>query len=98
VPGARSRFDDFVATHINQTLAIHYTGNFLAWHRYYTWLYEEALRNECGYTGNQPVGLLPQPPLPPFPSFILFRSTSRLLCSADYGLTTNSTGTGLSRQ
>lgn len=25
VPGARSRYDDFVATHINQTLQIHYT-------------------------------------------------------------------------
>jgi tyrosinase len=54
-PGAKSRFDDWVATHINQTQTIHYTGNFLAWHRYYTWLYEEALRNECGYKGTQPV-------------------------------------------
>lgn len=25
VPGARSRYDDFLATHINQTLNIHYT-------------------------------------------------------------------------
>ena len=25
VPGARSRYDDFVATHINQTLTIHGT-------------------------------------------------------------------------
>lgn len=24
-PGAKTRFDDFVATHINQTLTIHYT-------------------------------------------------------------------------
>ena len=54
VPGAVSRFDDFVATHINQTMWIHYTGNFLAWHRYYLHLYEEALREECGYTGTQP--------------------------------------------
>ncbi|KAH6889819.1 hypothetical protein B0T10DRAFT_513009 [Thelonectria olida] len=53
-PGAKTRFDDFVATHINQTLTIHYTGNFLVWHRYFTWLYEEALRTECGYTGTQP--------------------------------------------
>ncbi|KAJ0325721.1 hypothetical protein COL5a_007228 [Colletotrichum fioriniae] len=53
--GARTRFDDFVATHINQTLTIHYTqGNFLSWHRYFTWQYEEALRNECGYKGTQP--------------------------------------------
>ncbi|KAK6209976.1 hypothetical protein QIS74_11560 [Colletotrichum tabaci] len=54
VPGAKSRFDDFVATHINQTFTIHFTGTFLSWHRYYTWLYEEALREECGYKGTQP--------------------------------------------
>ncbi|KAI7549418.1 Di-copper centre-containing protein [Hortaea werneckii] len=53
-PGAKTRFDDFVATHINQSLAIHYTGNFLSWHRYFTWLYEQALREECGYEGTQP--------------------------------------------
>jgi tyrosinase len=29
-------------------------GNFLTWHRYFTWAYEQALRNECGYTGYQP--------------------------------------------
>ncbi|KAI9163137.1 Tyrosinase-like protein orsC [Paramyrothecium foliicola] len=53
-PGAKTRFDDFVATHINQTMTIHYTANFLPWHRYFTWLYEEALREECGYKGTQP--------------------------------------------
>lgn len=52
--GVRSRFDDFVANHIDQTLFIHYTGTFLAWHRYFTWQYEQALRNECGYKGYQP--------------------------------------------
>lgn len=53
-PGAKNRYDDFVAAHINQTMNIHGTGNFLAWHRYFTWAYEQALRNECGYTGYQP--------------------------------------------
>lgn len=53
-PGARSRYDDFVATHINQTQTIHFTGTFLAWHRYYIWNFEQALRNECGYTGDYP--------------------------------------------
>ncbi|KAK0372696.1 hypothetical protein CLIM01_09952 [Colletotrichum limetticola] len=53
-PGARSRYDDFVAVHINQTLSIHGTGNFLTWHRYFTWAYENALRQECGYNGYQP--------------------------------------------
>ena len=54
VPGAKSRYDDFVAVHINQTLTIHSTANFLSWHRYFTWTYEQALRIECGYTGYQP--------------------------------------------
>lgn len=31
VPGARNRYDDFVGQHINQTLSIHGTGNFLTW-------------------------------------------------------------------
>jgi len=54
VPGARSRYDDFVAIHINQTLSIHATANFLSWHRLFVWTYEQALRNECGYKGYQP--------------------------------------------
>ncbi|EFW14572.1 hypothetical protein D8B26_006956 [Coccidioides posadasii str. Silveira] len=52
--GAKTRYDDFVAVHIQQTLTIHYTGTFLAWHRYFTWQYEQALRNECSYTGAFP--------------------------------------------
>jgi tyrosinase len=54
VPGAKTRYDDFVAQHINQTLTIHRTGNFLSWHRYYVHAYEKALKEECGYTGHQP--------------------------------------------
>lgn len=52
--GARSRFDDFGALHVNQTASIHWTSNFYTWHRYYTWLYEKVLIDECGYTGTQP--------------------------------------------
>ena len=26
----------------------------MAWHRYFTWAYEQTLRNECGYKGYQP--------------------------------------------
>lgn len=54
VPGARTRYDDFVGQHINQTTTIHGTGNFLSWHRYFVHGYETALRNECGYKGYQP--------------------------------------------
>jgi tyrosinase len=53
-PGAKSRYDDFVATHINQTRTIHFCGSFFPWHRYYIWAFESALRQECGYTGYLP--------------------------------------------
>jgi len=53
-PGALNRYDDFVVVHMNQTLSIHGTGNFLVWHRYYVWAFEKALQDECGYKGTQP--------------------------------------------
>lgn len=53
-PGVRSRYDDFVALHINQTVYIHFTGSFLTWHRYFIHTFEQALRNECGYPGHLP--------------------------------------------
>ncbi|KAK3298686.1 uncharacterized protein B0H64DRAFT_80542 [Chaetomium fimeti] len=53
-PGAKSRYDDFVVVHMNQTMTIHGTGNFLSWHRYYTWAFERVLQTECGYNGTQP--------------------------------------------
>jgi tyrosinase len=53
-PGAKSRYDDFVAIHIKNTMSIHGTANFLSWHRYFTYSYENALRTECGYNGTQP--------------------------------------------
>jgi tyrosinase len=53
-PGAKSRYDDFVAAHINQTDFIHSNGPFLFWHRLYIWAFETALREECGYTGYLP--------------------------------------------
>ncbi|KAL1611680.1 hypothetical protein SLS59_000399 [Nothophoma quercina] len=54
VPGAKNRYDDFVGQHINQTLTIHGTGNFLTWHRLFVYSYEKALREECNYKGYQP--------------------------------------------
>ncbi|KZZ92311.1 tyrosinase [Ascosphaera apis ARSEF 7405] len=53
-PGVRTRYDDFVATHINQSMSIHSYGLFLTWHRYFVWEYEQALHKECGYNGTQP--------------------------------------------
>ncbi|KAJ5493355.1 N-acetyl-6-hydroxytryptophan oxidase ivoB [Penicillium diatomitis] len=53
-PGVRSRFDDFVATHINYTLNSHYSGLFLPWHRQFLWLFEQALRDECNFEAHLP--------------------------------------------
>ncbi|KAK3316750.1 hypothetical protein B0H66DRAFT_304946 [Apodospora peruviana] len=54
VPGVRNRYDDFTAVHLANTPYVHFNGNFLAFHRHYVHLYEQALRNECGYKGTQP--------------------------------------------
>ena len=51
VPGALNRRDDFTAVHINQTFGVHLNAVFLGWHREFLYLYETALREECGYTG-----------------------------------------------
>lgn len=53
-PGARNRYDDFVVSHIINTQTIHFSGWFLPWHRQYVWLFENALRTECNYTGYLP--------------------------------------------
>jgi len=53
VPGSKSLYDDFVFVHMNQTLTIHMTGNFLTWHRYFIHVFEKELQ-KCGYNGNLP--------------------------------------------
>ena len=35
-------------------LQIHWTGLFLPWHRWYVHIFEESLKNKCGYTGVSP--------------------------------------------
>jgi hypothetical protein len=52
------KFDDFIVTHIQQTLEIHFSGIFMPWHRWFVHTYEKALRDECGYKGYQPVSLV----------------------------------------
>lgn len=54
-PGALSRYDDFVAYHMTHAMQLHDNLHLFGAHKYYVWLFEEALRNECGYTGYQPV-------------------------------------------
>jgi tyrosinase len=53
-PGVRSRYDDYVGTHINITDLYHFSGPFQPWHRMMVQSYESDLRQLCGYTGAQP--------------------------------------------
>ena len=59
--GARSRFDDFVAYHMTHAAMLHDTIHLFAAHKYYVWVYEKALREECGYKGYQPVCTVTHP-------------------------------------
>ncbi|KAF4624372.1 hypothetical protein G7Y89_g13801 [Cudoniella acicularis] len=61
--GARSRFDDFIVTHVLQTPFVHDSATFLPWHRWYLYIYEVSLRKECG-TGNGPNMSTPRRPPP----------------------------------
>ncbi|KAJ4253856.1 hypothetical protein NW762_010251 [Fusarium torreyae] len=45
-----SLYDDFAYVHFQYNPSIHFVAAFLPWHRYFTHVYEGALR-ECGYTG-----------------------------------------------
>lgn len=49
VPAATSRWLDFTAAHIEQTLNIHFSGLLLPWHRHFLYLVEDALHQDCGY-------------------------------------------------
>ena len=54
VPGARNRLDDFVGSHLIEAQNIHFNGYLFGWHRHFVYLYDQALRNECGYRGPSP--------------------------------------------
>ncbi|KAI8963059.1 Di-copper centre-containing protein [Daldinia sp. FL1419] len=53
-PGALSRYDDFVAYHMTHAMQLHDNLHLFGAHKYYVWLFETALRDECNYTGYQP--------------------------------------------
>ncbi|PYI07973.1 Di-copper centre-containing protein [Aspergillus sclerotiicarbonarius CBS 121057] len=57
--GVQSRYDEFVATHINLTEYIHVTVSLDSWneatcHRFFIHAFENALKIECNYTGTLP--------------------------------------------
>ncbi|CCO37770.1 tyrosinase, putative [Rhizoctonia solani AG-1 IB] len=49
-----SHYDDLVYAHMNLNPVIHFTGQFLPWHRVYLFEWTKSLRNECGYKGVVP--------------------------------------------
>ncbi|KAF5348693.1 hypothetical protein D9758_006865 [Tetrapyrgos nigripes] len=49
-----SWYDDFVYMHMDLNHRIHVTGFFLPWHRWYVQVYENTLKEKCGYTGVSP--------------------------------------------
>lgn len=53
-PAAINRYFDWAVVHVNRTQVVHVDGYFLVWHRMFLHLFEEELRNQCGYTGSFP--------------------------------------------
>ncbi|KAI0147375.1 Di-copper centre-containing protein [Xylariaceae sp. FL1272] len=53
-PGAISRYDDFVAFHMTHAMQLHDNMHLFGAHKYFVYLFEQALRDECGYTGYHP--------------------------------------------
>jgi hypothetical protein len=49
-----SSYDDFIFAHSKTGTYSHYAAAFLPWHRMFIHLYEESLRNQCGYLGPFP--------------------------------------------
>lgn len=49
-----NRYEEYVAAHLLKTDDVHFNGVFLSWHRHFLWLYDQDLRNICGYSGPTP--------------------------------------------
>ncbi|KAI1112534.1 Di-copper centre-containing protein [Nemania sp. NC0429] len=52
--GARNRYEDLISVHRGMTANIHQTASFLVWHRYFVWVFEQMLRDECGFGSPMP--------------------------------------------
>ena len=53
-PAAINRYFDYAVIHVNKTRTVHLNGHFLVWHRLFLHIFEEDLRNTCGYKGAFP--------------------------------------------
>ena len=49
-----SFYDDIVYMHMDLNLKIHFTGQFLPWHRWYQQFVEDQMRTKCGFKGTMP--------------------------------------------
>ncbi|KAK4176774.1 hypothetical protein QBC36DRAFT_186640 [Triangularia setosa] len=78
VPGSLNRFDDFVATHMTQAGELHGPTNLFPAHRYFIYVYEKALREECGYKGYQPYMNYDRYVADPFSSLLFDGSTASM--------------------
>ncbi|KAH9011802.1 Di-copper centre-containing protein [Lactarius pseudohatsudake] len=54
VNASSSYYDDFVYLHMDLSTKIHFTGEFLPWHRWFLYAFEETLKYRCGYQGVSP--------------------------------------------
>jgi tyrosinase len=52
--GSQNRYEDLVSVHRDMTANIHQTAAFLVWHRYFVWVFEQMLREECGFNRAMP--------------------------------------------
>ncbi len=53
-PAAINRYFDWAVTHVNKTSVVHLDGYFLTWHRMFIHLFEQDLKNICGFNGTMP--------------------------------------------
>ncbi|GAW10654.1 Di-copper centre-containing protein [Lentinula edodes] len=54
VNASGSYYDDIVYMHMDLNHIIHFTGLFLPFHRWYVQMYENALKEKCGFNGTSP--------------------------------------------
>lgn len=52
--GSHNRYEDLISVHRGMTVNIHQTAAFLVWHRYFVWVFEQILRDECGFNRAMP--------------------------------------------
>lgn len=53
-PAAINRYMDWAVVHVNYTRVVHLDGFFLPWHRTFIHLFEQDLKDTCGYQGTMP--------------------------------------------